>query len=347
MDMPSTTSHPDHPRASRNRIWLAALVFLLGLLSIPRARAADSALVFLTDFSLRDGAVSAMKGVAFGVDPRLPQFDITHEIPPFNVWEGAFRLQQAAPFWPSNTVFVCVVDPGVGTDRLPVVSRTRSGHLFVGPDNGLFTLVDEHLGFDQARVIDATRHRLPGSAGSYTFHGRDLFAYVGAQLATGKLRLDDVGPRLTNAPTRIPYQHAALTNGTLAGVVPVLDIQYGNVWSNIGRELFEQLGAKPGDRFEVRLLEKGRVRAKFEAPYATTFGEVPEGKPLLFLNSLHNVAVALNQASLAQRYRIGSGPDWTMQVRPLRKASSGSQRRRRRSPRGGDVPVAPTGSSRC
>jgi hypothetical protein len=181
---------------------------------------------------------------------------------------------------------------------------------------------DEHLGFDQARVIDATRHRLPGSAGSYTFHGRDLFAYVGAQLATGKLRLDDVGPRLTNAPTRITYQHAALTNGTLAGVIPVLDIQYGNVWSNIGRELFEQLGAKPGDRFEVRLLEKGRVRAKFEAPYATTFGAVPEGKPLLFLNSLHDVAVALNQASLAQRYKIGSGPDWTMQVRPLRKASS-------------------------
>jgi S-adenosylmethionine hydrolase len=105
-------------------------------------------------------------------------------------------------------------------------------------------------------------------------------------------------------------------------VIPVLDVQYGNVWSNIDRDLFEQLGAKPGDRFEVRLLEKGRLRAKFVAPYATTFGEVPEGKPLLFLNSLHQVAVALNQASLAQRYRIGSGPDWTMQVRPLRKASS-------------------------
>ena len=147
----------------------------------------------------------------------------------------------------------------------------------------------------------------------------DLFAYVGAQLAAGKLRLDDVGPRLTNAPTRIAYQHATVTNGTLAGVIPVLDVQYGNVWSNIGRELFEQVGAMPGDRFEVRLLEKGRVRAKFEAPYATTFGEVPEGKPLLFLNSLHNVAVALNQASLAQPYKIGSGPDWTMQVRPLRQ----------------------------
>jgi hypothetical protein len=319
--MLNTTPPPSHPRASQTRTWLAALVLLLGLLPVTRTRAADSALVFLTDFSVRDGAVSAMKGVAFGVDPRLPQFDITHEIPPFNVWEGAFRLQQAAPFWPSNTVFVCVVDPGVGTDRLPVVSRTRSGHLFVGPDNGLFTLIDEHLGFDQARVIDAARHRLPGSAGSYTFHGRDLFAYVGAQLATGKLQLDDVGPRLTNAPTRIAYQHASLTNGALAGVIPVLDVQYGNVWSNISRELFEQIGAKPGDRFEVRLLEKGRLRAKFEAPYATTFGEVPEGKPLLFLNSLHNVAVALNQASLAQRYRIGSGPDWTMQVRPLRKAS--------------------------
>lgn len=297
-------------------------LLLLAVVLAPstQVQAAEAALVFLTDFSLRDGAVSAMKGVAFGVDPKLRQFDITHEIPPFNVWEGAFRLQQAARFWPSNTVFVCVVDPGVGTDRLPIVSRTRSGHVFVGPDNGLFTLIDEQLGFDKAHVIDAARQRLPGSAGSYTFHGRDLFAYVAAQLASGKLTQADVGPPLTQAPQRIAYQRPVRTNDTVVGVIPVLDVQYGNVWSNIGREIFEELGAKPGDRFEVRIREKGHVIARLQTPYAATFGEVPKGKPLLFLNSLHHVAVALNQGNLAQRYRIGSGPDWTMEVRLVGKA---------------------------
>jgi hypothetical protein len=300
---------------------MATLLLLATVLGSTPVQAADAALVYLTDFSLRDGAVSAMKGVAFGVDPKLQQFDITHEVPAFNVWEGAFRLLQAAPFWPSNTVFVCVVDPGVGTDRLPIVSRTRSGHLFVGPDNGLFTLIDEHLGFDKAHVIDAARQRLPGSAGSYTFHGRDLFAYVAAQLAAGKLKLSDVGPPLTKPPQRIAYQRALRTNDTLIGVIPVLDVQYGNVWSNIGRDVFEELGAKPGDRFEVRIRDKGRVIARLQAPYAATFGEVPKGKPLLFLNSLHHVAVALNQGSLAERFRIGSGPDWTMEVRLLGKSA--------------------------
>lgn len=303
-----------HPLlAGRLRRGLGAVAMALSL----AAFAQEAALVYLTDFSVRDGAVSAMKGVAFGVSPKLAQFDLTHEVPPFNIWEGACRLKQTAAYWPSNTVFVCVVDPGVGTERKSVVCRTQSGHTFVGPNNGLFTFVPEALGTTAVREIDLARHRLPGSAESYTFHGRDVFAYVGAQIAVGRLGFADVGPVFAPGVQRIPHQAAELKAGTLHGTIPVLDVQYGNVWSNVGRDTFARLGAQIGDRFSVRIRKAGKTVCRFEAPYVATFGDVPPGKPLLFLNSLLEVSVALNQASLAGKHHIGSGPDWSLEVRPL------------------------------
>lgn len=290
---------------------LLALALTLG------AGAQESPLVYLTDFSQRDGAVSAMKGVAFGVSPKLAQFDLTHEVPPFNIWEGACRLKQTAAYWPSNTVFVCVVDPGVGTERKSVVCRTQSGHTFVGPNNGLFTFVPETLGTTAVREIDLDRHRLPGSAESYTFHGRDVFAYAGARIAAGQLAFDEVGPVLTEGVLRIPHQAPELRGGSLHGTIPVIDVQYGNVWSNIDRETFARLGTRIGDRFSVRIRKAGKTVGRFEAPYVATFGDVPSGQPLLFLNSLLEVSVALNQASLAAKYRVGSGPDWSLEIRPL------------------------------
>lgn len=290
-------------------------VVALALASTRSVQAADAALVFQTDFSLRDGAVSAMKGVAFGVSPDLKQFDLTHEIPPFNVWEAAFRLKQTAAYWPSNTVFVSVVDPGVGTERRSVVMRAKTGHLFVTPDNGTLTFVAETLGVAELREIDAVRQRLKGSEDSYTFHGRDLFAYVGARLATGKLNFSDVGPRLTNGVVSIPYTKAAAKDGALVGTIPVLDVQYGNVWSNIEKPLFDTLGAKIGERFSFRVLKDGRVIHSGEAPYVATFGAVKEGEPLLFLNSLLEVSLALNMDSFAKKHGVGSGPEWSLEIR--------------------------------
>jgi S-adenosylmethionine hydrolase len=286
-----------------------------GLALALRLAAADAAVVFQTDFGLKDGAVSAMKGVAFGVDPRLPLFDLTHEIPAYNVWEAAYRLKQTAPYWPSNTVFVSVCDPGVGTDRRSVVLRAKTGHLFVTPDNGTLTFVAETLGVDELRVIDAARQRLRGSEDSYTFHGRDLFAYVAARLAAGELKFADVGPRVTDDVVRIPYQRAELRDGALHGNVPVLDVQYGNVWSNVGQKLFRELSPKPGERFAVTLRQRDRVVWEGVLPYATTFGEVPAGQPLLYLNSLLELSVALNQANFAETHGIRSGPEWTFTVR--------------------------------
>jgi S-adenosylmethionine hydrolase len=114
--------------------------------------------------------------VAVSVDPTLRLENLTHEIPAFNIWEGAYRLNTTAPYWPAGTVFVSVVDPGVGTERRSVVLKTRSGHYFVSPDNGTLTLVAEDLGIAAVREIDESRYRLPGSEQSYTFHGRDVYS---------------------------------------------------------------------------------------------------------------------------------------------------------------------------
>ena len=116
------------------------------LLAVPLPLAAQDALVLQTDFGLSEGSVAEMKGVAFRVSRSIPMFDLTHLIPPFDILEAAVRLRQTVPVWPAGTVFVSVVDPGVGTARRAVVARTRRGHLIVTPDNGTLTLVADALG---------------------------------------------------------------------------------------------------------------------------------------------------------------------------------------------------------
>src|SRR5262245_10886272 len=161
------------------------------------------AVVFQSDFGTKDGAVAEMKGVALSVDPALQLFDITHEIPIYNIWEAAYRLNQAAPYWPAGTVFVSVVDPGVGTERKAVVLKTKSGHYFVSPDNGTLTLIVQTLGIDEIREIDETKNRRKGSERSHTFYGRDVFAYTAARLASGKIDFKKVGKKLEKSVVTI------------------------------------------------------------------------------------------------------------------------------------------------
>ncbi|MFM7101223.1 MAG: S-adenosyl-l-methionine hydroxide adenosyltransferase family protein [Verrucomicrobiota bacterium] len=309
--------HPGTWRGAALRSRAGGLFLALGLAGcLARPPAGPRAVVFQTDFGLKDGAVAAMKGVATGVDPSLRLHDLTQEIPPFHIWEAAYRLKQTFAYWPPGTVFVSVVDPGVGTERRPVVARLRTGQWVVTPDNGTLTFLAESPGIESLRVIDMARHRLPGSADSYTFHGRDLFAYVAARLAAGKLSWAGVGEPAATPAVRLPYQAAELRDGVLLGTVPVLDIQYGNVWSNIPGRRLAELGVKPGDSAEVTFRQAGREVWRGTLPLVTTFGAVPAGQPLLFVNSLLDVAVALNQDSFAARHGIGSGPDWTLEVRP-------------------------------
>jgi hypothetical protein len=270
--------------------------------------------VFQTDFGLQDGAVSAMKGVAMGVSTELRLFDLTHEIPPYDIWEAAYRLEQTVPYWPSGTVFVSVVDPGVGTDRRPVVAKTRSGHYIITPDNGTLTLIARSLGIDSMRQIDEATNRRSGSQGSYTFHGRDVFAFTAARLASGVIRFGDVGLLLDPKPVMISYQSPIREGDRLKGNIPILDIRYGNVWTNIPEDLLKELGISHGDLLLVRIRKSGRLVYEGELPFVPTFGAVAKGKPLCYLNSLMQLSVALNQGDFSKRYGIGSGADWQIEV---------------------------------
>jgi len=287
-------------------LWFVAFAAVAG--------AGEHALVIQTDFGTKDGAVAAMKGVAVGVSPRLVIHDLSHENSPYDIWEGAYRLKQTAPFWPAGTVFVSVIDPGVGTERKAVVLKTKSGHFFVGPDNGTWTLVAEDLGIEEVRQIDETKHRRPGSEKSFTFHGRDVFAYVGAKLAAGAIAFDEVGPRLEPAVKMLPYERPRLENGALIGTIPALDFQYGNVWTNLDEALFNRLTPKLGERFRVTISQAGKVVYTGELPYVHTFGDVAEGEPLLYLNSLMNVAFALNSGDFVEKFGIASGAEWSVRV---------------------------------
>jgi S-adenosylmethionine hydrolase len=278
--------------------------------------AQNKIVVFQSDFGLKDGAVSEMKGVAMGVSPELRLFDLTHEIPAYNIWDAAYRLQQTVPYWPAGTVFVSVVDPGVGTARKSVVMRTRTGQYIVTPDNGTLTLLAETLGLDQIREIDETVNRRQDSKKSYTFHGRDVYAYTAARLAAGVITYEQVGPLLPKQEVvTIPYQKATIEGGVIMGTIPVLDVQYGNVWTNIPGELFQQLGVSFGEAIQLKVLHNGKVVYKGEMPYESTFGAVAIGKPLAYVNSLLQLSFALNQGNFAEVNHISSGGDWTVEVK--------------------------------
>jgi S-adenosylmethionine hydrolase len=289
------------------------LLILLCLFSITAA-AQKNILVFQTDFGLKDGAVSAMKGVAMGVSPGLKIFDLTHEIPTYNIWEAAYRLEQTAQYWPAGTVFVSVVDPGVGSERKSVVLKTKTGHYFVGPDNGQLTLVAQSLGIDEIHEINEAVNRRKNSGASYTFHGRDVYAYTGARLAAGIITIGKVGKQLPNTVVTIEFQKPAFKNGTVKGNIPILDIQYGNVWTNIDGDTFKKLGLKYGDNLRVSIYHVNEKVYEGNMPYETTFSAVETGKPLCYLNSLLNVSFALNMDNFSEKNKVFSGADWNVEI---------------------------------
>jgi S-adenosylmethionine hydrolase len=292
------------------RYFYCAILFF----SIKFSFAQNKIVVFQSDFGLKDGAVSAMKGVAMSVSPDLKLFDLTHEIPAYNIWEAAYRLEQTVAYWPAGTVFVSVVDPGVGTSRKSVVLKTNSGHFIVTPDNGTLTLIAASLGIAEIREIDENVNRRKGSEKSYTFHGRDVYAYTGARLAAGVITFEQVGPALPNQVVTIPFQKAELQGKKIKGTIEILDIQYGNIWTNIPDDLFKQLDPKVGDAFKVSIYYKGIKRYEGEIPYVETFGSVAKNKPLLYLNSLMHVSFALNMANFSAAHHIYSGSDWTVVI---------------------------------
>ncbi|MBD2699104.1 S-adenosyl-l-methionine hydroxide adenosyltransferase family protein [Spirosoma sp. BT702] len=287
---------------------------LISLFSAKWAQAQNGIVVFQSDFGLKDGAVSAMKGVALGVSPSLKLFDLTHEIPAYNIWEAAYRLHQTVTYYPAGTVFVSVCDPGVGTERRSVVLLTKSGHYIVTPDNGTLTLVAEDLGIKEIRQIDEAVNRRRNSGASYTFHGRDVYAYTAARLAAHVITFAKVGPKLPNNVVRILYQKAERSGNVVKGNIPILDIQYGNAWSNIPKSLIDQIGVKVGDKIRVQISRSDQTVYDKSIRLVNTFGEVPLGDDVAYINSLLNFSIAINQENFSEKYKVASGPEWLITV---------------------------------
>lgn len=299
--------------ASGRKFRFSAGIILSILISVS-AFPQNNILVFQSDFGLKDGAVSAMKGVAMSVSPDLKLFDVTHEIPAYNIWEASYRLVQTAPYWPAGTVFVSVCDPGVGTSRKSVVLLTKSGHYFVTPDNGTLTLVAEQMGIQEVREIDEVKNRRKNSNESYTFHGRDVYAFTAARLASKTITYDQVGPKLPNQIVSIPYQKPSFESGKVKGTIPILDIQYGNVWTDIDKKLFNQLGIKIGENIKVQVFNGEKKVYEGTVKYVNTFGEVKEGSDVGYFNSLLNFSLGINMASFSEKYKVFSGNTWSIML---------------------------------
>lgn len=271
-------------------------------------------LVLQSDFGLKDGAVAAMLGVAHEIDDKIRVHNLTHDIPPYNVWEASYRLFQTCEYWPENTVFVSVVDPGVGSSRKSVVAKLETGQMVVTPDNGTLTHLSRYIGIEAIREIDETLHRREDSKHSHTFHGRDVYAYTGAKLASGKTTFDNVGPELSvNHIIENPLGEVVKTENSIKGCIDILDVRFGSLWTNIKSEDFINLGFKHGERVEVKIMNGPTVVYNNRIVYGKSFDTVYVGEQIIYMNSLLRTAVAINQGNFAKAYSIGTGIHWTIE----------------------------------
>lgn len=276
-------------------------------------------LVFQTDFGLVDGAVSAMYGVAYSVMPDLKIHDLTHDITPFHIWEASYRLIQTINYWPEGTVFVSVVDPGVGSERKSVVAKTNSGRYIVTPDNGTLTHVLRLEGIAQVREIDEQINRLPRSGESYTFYGRDVYAFTGARLAGGVIDFEGVGPEVpVDSLMRLPMVEPYMEGNAVCGTIDVLDVRFGSLWTNIPRSMIRKTGVQRGDRVCITIENDTRCVYRNIIQFARSFADVNVGEALVYVNSLDCVAVAINQGSFARAYNVGTGNSWRIRIEPFK-----------------------------
>lgn len=273
-------------------------------------------LVFQTDFTYKEGAVCSMYGVVKTVDRSLEIFDGTHEIPQYDIWSASYRLYQSMRFWPKGTIFVSVVDPGVGTARKACVARTKDGYYVVTPDNGSLTHVKHFVGIEEIREIDETRNRLKSTEGTSVFHGRDLFGYCAAKLASGIITYEEVGPAYaTEDIVTHNIEEAVVTYGKASGIFEICDPNFGNLWSNIPVEAMLANGFEYGDLVQVTVKHQGDIVFQEKVPFAKSFGYVQKGEVVLYNNELMKASVAISMDSFREKYHINYGADWTVELK--------------------------------
>ncbi|EGD32262.1 S-adenosyl-l-methionine hydroxide adenosyltransferase family protein [Streptococcus sanguinis] len=278
----------------------------------------NNILVLQSDFGLVDGAVSAMIGVALEESPTLKIHHLTHDITPYNIFEGSYRLFQTVNYWPAGTTFVSVVDPGVGSKRKSVVAKTKKGQYIVTPDNGTLSFIKKHVGIEAIREISEVENRRKDTEHSYTFHGRDVYAYTGAKLASGHISFEEVGPELkVEDIVEIQVVETTLAENYVSGAIDILDVRFGSLWTSITREEFCTLKPEFGDRFEVTIYNNDMLVYQNQVTYGKSFADVRIGQPILYINSLYRVGLAINQGSFAKAYNVGVGAQWHIEIKRI------------------------------
>ena len=264
----------------------------------------------MTDFGVVDDSVALCKGVMYSIAPELRIVDLTHQVTPFSILDGARFLYGATPYFPAGTVFVVVIDPGVGSTRKAVVVKSKRGQYFVLPDNGLMTLVQDRDGIEAAREI-TNRDWMIGAALSSTFHGRDIFSPVGAHLAHGE-DWNRVGPEVAvNQLIRLDLVASRLEERGLSGEVIATDGPFGNLVTNISGEDFLKLDYGRGQNVHLTI-----GKTEMNIPFVRTFSDVPLKKPLLYIDSRGHVGLAVNQGSFAADiFHQAASPDFVLRAR--------------------------------
>lgn len=270
-------------------------------------------LVFQTDFTYKEGAVCAMYGVVKSVDRSLEIIDGTHELPQYDTWSASYRLMQSMKYWPKGTIFVSVVDPGVGTARKACVAKTKDGYYIVSPDNGSLTHVALTNGIEEVREIDETINRLRGKDNEEVtiFHGRDLFGYCAARLASGIITYEQVGPAYdVETIVKHPIVEPTVEENHVEGIFEINDPNFGNLWTNIKTKDFKAAGFAFGDMVKTTITCDDKV--VFEKPviFVSSFGDAPKGDVLIYNNELNHVSMAVSVGNLCEEYNLSFGANW-------------------------------------
>ena len=240
---------------------------------------------------------------------------LTHNIPPYNIFDASYRLNQAISYWPEGTVFVSVVDPGVGSDRKSVVARTKTNQYIVTPDNGTLTYIKERVGIEAVRQIDESVNRLKGSEDVHIFHGRDVYAYCGARLAAGIIDFEGVGPEYpVEEVVEAEYIKPEKTGNCVSGMINEASDHFGLIGTNIPFHWLSECGMEYGDKVRVTVENAGEEVLDITMPLEKTFGCVPVGTPLIFSSEMRTVMMAINQGNATREYGLDFGPTWKLTV---------------------------------
>ena len=270
-------------------------------------------IVMQMDFGMGGG--SAMYGTIKKVDPELEIFDCKYSVDKFNVREASRHLNNMVAYWPAGTVFVSVVDPGVGTSRRASVAKLKNGSYVVTPDNGSLTQLVETIGVEAIRVIDETRNRLKGTEKVSIFHGRDLFVYCAAKLASGIIDFEGVGEEYPVEEIVMNEDiKCEVSEGKVTGFVCSMMKEFGNLETNIAIEAAEEAGLKTGENVHILIKHGDEVVVDNSIPYCASFGWVGLGEEVMYNSSDGVLGIGINQGSYIGKYNIEIGTDWTVAV---------------------------------